>query len=74
MFFLFALKGIVWICLLSTCTESRQEGLALEQLNNLPSNRLEEVQHLIRKGDEVQEPAKAFQTSELWVILKEREI
>lgn len=57
----------------NTWAECRQEGLALEQLNNLPSNWLEEVQHLVRQGDKLQELAQALQTPELWVILDEGE-
>lgn len=57
----------------NTCAESWQEGLALEHLNNLPSNRLEEVQHLIRQGNKLQELAEALQAPELWVVLNQRE-
>lgn len=72
MFFFFQFIQKRLLFLLSTRDESRQKGFALEQLYNLPSNRLEEVQHLIRKGDEVQEPAEAFQALELWVFLRQR--
>lgn len=56
----------------NTCAESWQEGLALEHLNNLPSNRLEEVQRLIRQGNKMQEQAESLQAAELWVVLNQR--
>lgn len=58
-------------CVSNTCAECRQERLALEHLNNLPSNRLEEVQHLVGQRDKQQELAEALQPLELWVILEE---
>lgn len=54
-----------------TWAKGRQECLALEQLYNSPSNRLEEVQHLIRQGDELQEATKTLQPTELWVTLEQ---
>lgn len=60
-------------CVSNTWAECRQEGLALKHLNNLPGNRLEEVEHLVRQGYKLQELAEALQPPELWVILREGE-